>query len=299
MGVMFVQENLKREYMEKLLRQFRKAFGLAFFDDKETMKMLFKKWVSMQSVKADAYVNFLESKALINFSNLGLIAEVGMGNIDTVSYAIKKASGNVVVVSPYADLFDNFKVKSYRGKPGVFKSSGLFALDYDGDLGKFPNVNRYFDDHVDTIITHIPTKLELEMYKLLPPNKNLIIGTFGELADYNKDENIERIIECEQTLKGYKQKKKVHYSISDNNYFVALVMEAAAHEDIVEFYSRYDSDLELNALLYDKNHRIKKSRENDYNIPADYDGSDLLVNARIYDLNHQKQKMIPKNFTFI
>ncbi len=159
-------------------------------------------WMNERQPVKTEYIKILND----NPEELGLIAEIGTGVLDSLVFFIQNnTEHNAIVVSEYANTFGN--TKAYN--PMMLSDSECKKLD----------------DEIKTVMLQLPcTKRELTtVLGLFNTDKNLYIGSYGLSTDKTKTKNQDYINCLYNTLKTLSKREVKLHEFDDDKYYYSAI----------------------------------------------------------------------------
>ena len=210
-------------YMDNLIRQFRKAYGLDSVDiNDEKFQAEFSEYISELYSHKDDYIRLLHSLGV--YTNDEKTVEVGKGPLDSVVLDTKST-----IVTGFSKPLDSREGKTYQGVHTIRKGD-IYMLRI-GDRGL--EYERLDIEPGRIYMTHnMYHKSETsEWYQLVRENE-VLIGAYGREADFDKESKIRKIIDRFDTIGD----SYCNYGTVDGYYFYA---QKSKHKKLVKEKVRY------------------------------------------------------------
>ena len=213
----------KEDYMNNLIRQFRKAKGLETVDiNNEKFQKEFSEYISELYSHKDDYIRLLHSLGV--YTNDEKTVEVGKGPLDSVVLDTK-----ATIVTNFPNVLDLRDGKTYQGVHTIHKGDIYMlriadtGIEYESlDIGN----GRVYMTH------NMYHKSETgEWYQLVRDN-DVLIGAYGKESDLDKDKKIRKIIDRFDAIGD----SYCNYGTVDGYYFYA---QKSRHKKLVKEKVRY------------------------------------------------------------
>ena len=179
-----------KEYLNKLIEQFKLTRGIT--DNVYTVEFMteFKEWLFLLQLLGDEYGRGLDRNC-IYFGN-EKYAEVGKGPKDSI--AIMYEDMDTTIISPYFNYY--LKLNPYRNIINAnFKVTGDIPTTVkDVEYGEAIDVEVIKPKDIEVFMTHNPYNLDtltnwIELHN--NPNNGIIVGMFGYTYDKDYSDKIE------------------------------------------------------------------------------------------------------------
>ncbi len=179
--------------------------------NKNKLYTLFLHWLQNKETASYLYAKFLENSILKDEEKLGII-KLDQGILNTVTNNFNNIN-NILIVSPYANTFKDESLKKYSNT--YDNNQKLFNCD----IVKFLKL-KSFNNAISTIITQLPANnIQLEKIKiLLKFNKTIVVGSFGNTRDYDKQKKFGTLCTLANDLKNDGIQVE-SYTANDGNYY--------------------------------------------------------------------------------
>ena len=200
------------EYLEKLYQEFYEIHK-AEVNEKNKRK-LFYKWLEEKKNILRYYEEFLETMDFI--PRRGVIELYKSGYDSILPYTSIDVLG--ILVSQYYDTYVFDREKRIVGV------DGKILLDDKDVLLKYDNKRRKLD-FINFYVTQFP--IEQETINLLAnislKNKNIFIGTYGNLNDMDYELNLKKLYYLKEELKTYLGKNIEGEIVKTSDYYLAAI----------------------------------------------------------------------------
>ena len=196
---------LEPNYLEKIVKVIDKNTD-AFAKEKNLLiecKDIIKSWVKERQTIGKEYIKILNSDK----EEIGLIAEIGKGSLDSLTMAIKENTPyDAITITPYTSTFGK-EVDAYD--PRVLSDSECVELN----------------NEIQTVMLQLPCSVnEIKaVLKLTNSDKTLFVGAYGLSEDKDKEENLQTIKNLYDIMKITSNRQVEYLEVEDDGYYYSVV----------------------------------------------------------------------------
>ena len=196
---------LDSRYLERIIKVIDKNTD-AIAEEKELLiecKDIITNWTKERQKIAQKYVKILN----LDKEEIGLIAEIGKGSLDSLVMTIKDNTPyDAVTITPYTHTFDK-EVDAFD--PRMLSDSECIELN----------------NKIQTVMLQLPCSVnELKaILSLADSNKTVYIGAYGLSDDKDKEENLKIIKDLYDIMKVKSQRQVALYKVEEDGYYYSAV----------------------------------------------------------------------------
>lgn len=239
--------NLIDIYLRKMFKEFKSTYKIkdkncnynnfSYYSDE------FFEWIRLKNKASENYVQLLDYMHKLDSESPMTIVETGKGIYDTTASEMVSATNHTpILISPYAStIVANYLFESYTGNLCLNKYYGP-VIEYKelDDYVCNPNCNPHIRNNINALMTQLPFSKEeiLPYLSLVNSNKTLFIGTYGNLTDENRKENLETIESLYRRIQNISSNQVAFASETSNDSYLSAIEVKPKEKVLVKRYYR-------------------------------------------------------------